>query len=186
MPRITKIYTRKGDDGTTSLGNRTRVSKDSLRVRAYGEVDELNSAIGMSIALGVSDLVRDNLSSVQNELFNLGTDLAFPQEERVAELPVIELRHVEDLEKLIDLLTDVVGPLDNFVLPGGTASAAMLHLARTICRRAERTVVALASESPVSEIAVSFLNRLSDALFMMARYENRLSGEKETLWDSHA
>jgi cob(I)alamin adenosyltransferase len=186
MPRITRIYTRSGDDGTTSLGDRSRVSKDSLRVSAYGEVDELNSAIGLALALGVSDLVRAKLSKVQNELFNLGTDLAFPKEDQEIELPTIELKDIKELETIIDAFADIVGPLENFVLPGGTPGAAALHLARTICRRAERTVVALAGEAVLSEHSTSYLNRLSDALFIMARYENRLSGQNEMLWDSHS
>jgi cob(I)alamin adenosyltransferase len=183
MPRLTKIYTRKGDDGTTSLGDRRRVAKNSLRVEAYGTVDELNSAIGLALALGVDDRLRSVLRSIQDELFDLGADLSFPQgDSRSGLLPKIVPEQVSRLESVIDLLNKELGPLENFILPGGTPSAAALHLARTICRRAERLAVGLSQVEAIGETALPYLNRLSDALFVMARYENYVTGTKETLW----
>ena len=187
MPRLTKIYTRKGDDGTTALSGGQRVPKDSLRVEAYGTVDELNAAIGVALATGLDERLEKALSATQNELFHLGSDLSFLEEdkEKVA-IPHIEQRHVQRLESLIDELTAIVGPLENFILPGGSAGAAGLHLARTVCRRAERAVISLAEEESVGEHVVPYLNRLSDALFVMARYENQQRDVPETLWDSRA
>jgi cob(I)alamin adenosyltransferase len=187
MPRLTKIYTRTGDDGTTLLGSRRRVPKNSLRVQAYGNVDELNSAIGVALAAGLSERLVVVLQDIQNELFHLGSSLAFPLEDRVdIQIPLIESRHVQALEQLIDEMGKIVGPLENFILPGGSLGAAQLHVARTICRRAERSVVALAGEESVGEFSLSYLNRLSDALFVMARYENGDKGIRETLWDTLA
>jgi cob(I)alamin adenosyltransferase len=187
MPRLTKIYTRTGDDGTTALGSRRRVSKESTRVTAYGDVDELNSSIGLALAIGLSPSVADALVKVQNELFNLGSDLAFPEEDKQQfKIPQIEARHVKSLEMIIDEITAFIGPLENFILPGGTPGAAQLHMARTTCRRAERAVVTLTREEPVGEHVLSYLNRLSDALFVMARLENRENGIEEALWDSRA
>ena len=185
MPKITKIYTRTGDQGKTSLGSRQRVDKDALRVAAYGDVDELNSVIGVAIAMDLVPDVAKALTGIQNELFNLGSDLAFPDESEFA-VPRIEARHVTALESLIDDMSAVVGPLENFVLPGGRLGAAQLHVARTVCRRAERALVTLSREEPVNELALSYLNRLSDALFVMARLENHGRGTLEPLWDSHA
>ncbi len=187
MPRITRVYTRTGDDGTTGLGSGDRVSKDDPRVEAYGTVDELNSAIGAALALGLApDLVKV-LSRIQNELFHLGADLCVP-EDRKSESPGprIEERHVEGMEETIDRLTERLEPLANFVLPGGSSGAAQLHLARTACRRAERRLVSLAAVAEVNPSAHHYLNRLSDALFVMARYENHAKGVPEPLWDSRA
>lgn len=187
MPRLTKIYTKTGDDGITSLGSNTRVPKDNSRVQAFGDVDELNAAIGMALSGDLDARLRDELAVVQNELFNLGSDLAFPFEEgKGAQVPRIETRHVAKLEALIDEFSDVVGPLENFILPGGTTGASAIHVARTICRRAERRVVSLSGDEPVNPLDLTYLNRLSDALFVMARYENRQKGVPEPLWDSHA
>ena len=187
MPRLTKIYTRKGDEGDTSLGSGERVPKDSIRVDAYGCVDELNAAIGLALASGLSERLAESLPDIQNELFNLGTDLAFTEAGKEKyELPQIEQRHLDKLEKLIDELNEVVGPLENFILPGGSLAAAQLHVARTVCRRAERAVVGLAREEPVGALATAYLNRLSDALFVMSRYENHMHGVAEPLWDSLA
>ncbi len=183
MPRLTKIYTKKGDAGQTSLGGGQRVSKDHLRVAAYGTVDELNSQIGVALAVGLCERLDALLSEIQNELFDLGSDLAFVEEDKHAyQLPEIEPRHVERLEQLIDEMTAVVGPLENFILPGGSLGAAQLHVARTVCRRAERDVTTLALEEKVGANALAYLNRLSDALFVMARYENHMQGVPEPLW----
>lgn len=186
MPRLTKIYTRKGDDGTTALGGGQRIDKDALRVQVYGTVDELNSHLGVAVAAGVSEELQPILAKIQNDLFNLGSDLCFLESDKESlNLPEIETRHVDDLESLIDRWTKVVGPLQNFILPGGAPSAAQLHVARTVCRRAEREVVTLSRAEPVGHHVVAYLNRLSDALFVMARYENHLRGVAEPLWDSH-
>ena len=185
MPRLTSIYTRKGDDGETSLGGGQRVPKDAPRVAAYGTVDELNSAIGGAVAHGLSPRLMEALPVIQNELFHLGSDLAFRKEDKQQyQLPQIEERHVQKLEKLIDELNEVVGPLQNFILPGGSSGAAQLHVARTICRRAERDVLTLAREEPIGPLVMPYLNRLSDALFVMARYENNQRGIAEPLWNS--
>ena len=184
MPRLTKIYTRKGDDGTTGLGGvRRRVAKDSLRVTAYGTVDELNSQIGLALAAGLVERLAVELTRIQNELFDLGSDLAFVQEDKVARpVPGLEERHVRELEGLIDELNAVVGPLTNFLLPGGSVGAAQLHVARTICRRAERETLTLKRAEPIGEWVLPYLNRLSDALFVMARFENHERGVAEPLW----
>jgi cob(I)alamin adenosyltransferase len=184
MPRLTRLYTRKGDDGTTGLGGGQRVRKDSLRVTAYGTVDELNAAIGLAVAHGLSPRLAAALPRIQNELFHLGSDLCFLEDDKRAfALPQIEARHVEALEALIDELNAVVGALENFILPGGTIGSAYLHLARTICRRAERDALALSRTEAIGGFVVPYLNRLSDALFVMARYENRTRGVDEPLWD---
>ena len=183
MPRLTKIYTKKGDDGTTGLGGGQRVPKDALRVEAYGTVDELNSHIGVALAFGLCDRLTDVLTSVQNELFDLGSDLCFVEEDKARfPLPQMEERHVVRLENLIDEMTAETGALQNFILPGGSVGAAYLHVARTVCRRAEREVATLAGEEGVGPYVLSYLNRLSDALFVMARYENAETDTPEPLW----
>lgn len=187
MPRLTKIYTRKGDGGTTALGGGQRVPKDSARVWAYGTVDELNSVLGVALAHGLCQRLTETLPAVQNELFHLGSDLCFVEDDKVKfKIPQIEARHVDKLEALIDELNEAVGPLDNFILPGGSVGAANLHLARTVCRRAERDVAALTREEPVGPFVMMYLNRLSDALFVMARYENKMRAVPEPLWDTRA
>ena len=190
MPRLTKIYTRGGDEGQTSLGGGERVSKDSLRVSAYGTVDELNASLGLTLALGLSPRLAELVGPIQNELFHLGADLSFPETYKAQHaerpLPQIEARHLERLETMIDDFNTEVGPLENFILPGGALGAAQLHVARTICRRAERAVVALARVEPVGAFALRYLNRLSDLLFVMARYENRQRGVAEPLWNTAA
>ena len=185
MPRLTKIYTRGGDQGLTALGSGTRVPKDALRVQAYGTADELNSQLGVALAGGLCERLTALLPTIQNELFHLGSDLCFTEEDKIKyNIPLIELRHVTALEEVIDELTAVVGPLENFILPGGSLGAAQLHVARTICRRAEREVVTLAREEAMGPYVLQYLNRLSDALFVMARYENHLRGVAEPLWNS--
>jgi cob(I)alamin adenosyltransferase len=187
MPRITKVYTRTGDDGTTGLGGGQRVGKDTLRIEAYGTVDELNSVIGVALAGGLNEAIAGPLGAVQNELFHLGSDLCILEEDK-AKMPVprIEERHVVALEKLMDRLSEELPPLENFILPGGTAGAAHLHVARTVCRRAERLVVALSRREAIGPWALRYLNRLSDALFVMARHENKRRGVPDVLWDSRA
>ncbi len=185
MPRLTKIYTRKGDDGTTGLGGGQRVAKDSLRVAAYGTVDELNSSLGLALAVGLVPRLADVLPSIQNELFHLGSDLCFVEEDkRTLAVPSIGARHVGRLEELIDEMNVVVGPLENFILPGGAPGAAALHVARTVCRRAERDVTSLSRHESVGPSVLMNLNRLSDALFVMSRFENHQRGVAEPLWNS--
>jgi len=187
MPRITKVYTRTGDDGTTALGTGQRVSKNALRICAYGSVDELNAHIGVVLAAGVTRDVIEPLRRIQNELFHAGAELCVPEPDRPQHPgPRIEARHVESLEQLMDQLSADLEPLKNFVLPGGTPAAAQLHVARTVCRRAERELVGLLEHEPVSPELIRYLNRLSDALFVMARYENRSTGTAEPIWDSRA
>jgi cob(I)alamin adenosyltransferase len=184
MPRLTRIYTKTGDEGMTGLGGGRRVPKDSPRVEAYGTVDELNSQLGVALATGLSERLVDELALVQNELFDLGADLATPADSQARHpVPTVQPRHIERLEALIDELNEVVGPLANFLLPGGSPGAAQLHVARTICRRAERVTTALAREEAVGATVLPYLNRLSDALFVMARYENHIRGAAEPLWN---
>jgi cob(I)alamin adenosyltransferase len=187
MPRITRVYTRTGDDGTTSLGGGQRVAKDSPRIEAYGTVDELNSQIGVAVAAGVHETLRAPLAAIQNELFHLGSDLCILEEDKAKRPgPKIEERHVRALEELMDRLSEELPPLENFVLPGGCSGAAALHVARTVCRRAERLVITLARAEPVGPFTVTYLNRLSDALFVMARYENKKRDVPDVLWDSRS
>jgi cob(I)alamin adenosyltransferase len=185
MPKLTKIYTRTGDDGTTALGTRERVYKDSTRVRAYGDVDELNSMIGVAIASGLNERIALLLTAIQNELFVLGADLAFPQDgDAKVNIPRIEDRHISKLEQSIDEMIETVGSLQNFILPGGSIGAAHLQLARAICRRSERSLVELSREEEMGESSLKYLNRLSDLLFVLGRYENLDKGIEEPLWDS--
>jgi cob(I)alamin adenosyltransferase len=189
MVVLNKIYTRTGDKGTTALGSGERVRKDSLRVSAYGTVDETNAAVGMArIHLAGEAFPIDVdaiLGRIQNDLFDLGADLCLP--DRGKPLPYEPLRvapqQVERLEREIDEMNAALKPLRSFVLPGGTAGAAALHVARTVCRRAERLLVELAAEpdEPVSEAAIRYLNRLSDLLFVASRYVNG-QGERDVLW----
>ena len=183
VPRLTRIYTRTGDEGLTGLGGGQRVPKDSPRVEAYGTVDELNSQLGVALAIGLSERIAVPLRRVQNELFDVGADLATPATSQARHpVPTVEARHIEALETVIDELNEVVGPLANFLLPGGSPGAAQLHVARTICRRAERAVTTLAREEAIGPTVLPYLNRLSDALFVMARYENHEHGVDEPLW----
>ncbi len=185
MVVLNKIYTRTGDDGTTALGSGQRVAKYDLRVEAYGTLDETNAAIGLArLHIRVSDLALDAmLARIQNDLFDLGADLCFPDETKDARgrLAVTDAQ-VERLEAEIDALNHELTPLRSFVLPGGSAQASFLHLARTISRRAERLMVALASKGePVGEAGLRYVNRLSDFLFVAARFAND-KGKGDVLW----
>ena len=188
MPRLTKIYTKTGDDGTTGLVGGRRVSKDSPRIWAYGTVDELNSAIGLARAFNAvgktpaAAKIDKVLAQVQNDLFNLGAELATLPEDFRAGMPGIERKRIAVLERMMDKLNADLGPLKEFILPGGGQTAAALHQARTICRRAERFCVRLAREEKIGELVVPYLNRLSDALFVLARWANRTQGVKEIFW----
>jgi cob(I)alamin adenosyltransferase len=184
MPRITRIYTRGGDDGSTGLGGGQRVRKHSLRIEAFGTVDELNSFIGLARSGDLDAELNTFLGGVQNDLFHLGSDLCFLEEDKAkTTVPQIGQRHIDELEALLDKLSAALGPLENFILPGGSPGAARLHVARTICRRAERIVVALAEQEPIGEYTVKYLNRLSDALFVMARRENHHQNTADVFWD---
>ena len=185
MPRLTKIYTRKGDDGTTALGSRQRVKKNSVRVASYGEIDELNSILGLSISLGADSQTKDILIRIQNELLVLGAELAFPANQKEFDIPKIEQRHIDRLETNIDQLNADLGPLENFILPGGSPGAANLQIARSACRRAERQMVTLSEHDDIRPEALAYINRLSDLLFVLARYENKAKGGEENIWDSH-
>lgn len=187
MPRLTKIYTRTGDDGSTALGLGARIAKDSPRVESYGTVDELNAALGVAVAAALPAELASDLARIQNDLFHLGADLCVTEEDKAKRpLPRIEERHVAALEALIDRWNEELPPLANFVLPGGSPAAAALHVARTVCRRAERLVVSLARNEAVGEWTIPYLNRLSDTLFVLARAANRLAGVDEPLWNSRA
>jgi|SRR6478672_4228783 len=174
--RLSKIYTKTGDDGTTGLGDGTRVAKDSARVAAYGTVDEANSAIGLVLAAELADDVRSLLTTVQHQLFDLGGELCIPGHAAIFEADV------EALEHALDAYNADLPPLKDFILPGGGESAARCHLARTIVRRAERETVTLARHDAVRPEAVRYLNRLSDLLFVLARVLARASGHGEVLW----
>jgi len=178
--RIDKVYTKGGDKGETSLIGGERVSKASPRIDCYGTVDELNAVVGLVIqSLAASQAgphMIPILVRVQNELFNLGAELACGDAETRAKLPRIEQRHIDGLERDIDAVNDDVPPLKSFVLPGGGWPSAYFHLARTVCRRAERLVVALAAAEPVPPLAVHYLNRLSDALFVWGRWAAHTDG----------
>lgn len=187
MPKLTRIYTRTGDDGTTGLGSGRRVPKDHERIAAYGTVDETNSVLGVALAAGLHEDVAKVLTPIQNELFHLGSALCFPEDEREGiELPVIEDRHVEALEATLDRFSAELPALENFILPGGAIGAAHLHVARCVCRRAEREAVALARVETVAPASVRYLNRLSDLLFVLARVENARRGRTDVCWDSRA
>jgi cob(I)alamin adenosyltransferase len=175
--RLSRIYTRTGDDGSTGLGDGSRVSKDSARVAAYGTVDEANSAIGLVLACEIPDEVRTALVAVQHQLFDLGGELCIPGHAAIFDTDV------ERLETSLDGFNAHLPPLKDFILPGGGLAAAHCHLARTICRRAEREVVTLSHHDSVRPEAVRFLNRLSDLLFVLARVLARASGHGETLWN---
>ena len=176
--RLSKIYTRTGDKGTTGLGGGERVDKDSLRIEAIGNVDELNSAIGMVLACAIRDEIRGILNEVQHKLFDLGGELSMPGYEALG------AEDVSRLEQELDGCNERLPPLEEFILPGGGPAAAACHLARTICRRAERRVVALAREEAVNVHTQTYLNRLSDLLFVLCRMLARDEGGSEVLWRS--
>jgi cob(I)alamin adenosyltransferase len=174
--RLSKIVTRTGDAGTTGLGDGSRVGKDSSRIAAIGDVDELNSVIGVLLAEPLPDAVRDSLTSVQHDLFDLGSELAVPGYAAITDL------HVTRVEEAVERFNADLAPLKEFILPGGTRPAALAHVARTACRRAERALVRLAADAPVSDPARRYVNRVSDLLFVLARWLNRDAGRGDVLW----
>jgi cob(I)alamin adenosyltransferase len=181
-----KLYTRGGDAGETSLFGGARVRKDDPRIWAYGEVDELNAALGLAVADLPDDATRERLRRVQSELFDIGAELATPDLDtnasRGRSVPRVEQDQVDALERWIDELDAEVAPLTTFILPGGCRPAATLHLARTICRRAERRVVEFGASVELSPTLVRYLNRLSDLLFALARAVNARAGIAEPVW----
>ena len=189
--RIDRVYTRGGDKGETSLIGGERVSKADARLDCYGTVDELNATLGLVRTALEESAAGSHLlpivHRVQNELFNLGAELAAPDAENRAQLPRIEQRHVDALERDIDAVNDDLPALKSFVLPGGGSASAHCHVARTVCRRAERLVVALRAKEDIGgDLPVQYLNRLSDALFVWGRWCALKDGKPEPLWDSRA
>jgi cob(I)alamin adenosyltransferase len=174
--RLSKITTRTGDSGQTGLGDGSRVGKDSPRVATLGDIDELNSAIGVLLAEPVPETMRTVLEGVQHDLFDLGGDVSIPGRATVSE------GQVRRLESSLEELNASLPPLKEFILPGGTRAAGLAHLARTVCRRAERSLVALGSSEKVSDEARVYLNRLSDLLFVLGRALNREGGRGDVLW----
>ena len=174
--RLSKIYTKTGDDGTTGLGDGKRVAKDSARVAAYGTVDELNSAIGVVLAQEIPAPVRETLTQAQHDLFDLGGELCIPG------MAMVDDADVERLETTLDGFNADLPALKDFILPGGGMAAACCHVARTVCRRAEREVVTLSRQESVRPEAIRYLNRLSDLLFVLARVLARAGGHGEVLW----
>jgi cob(I)alamin adenosyltransferase len=174
--RLSRITTRTGDQGETGLADGSRVAKDSPRIAALGDVDELNSALGVLLAEPVPDAVRDLLDGVQHDLFDLGGELAVPGH------PMMSDAHVERLEAAVAAFNADLAPLKEFILPGGTRAAALAHLARTVCRRAERTLVTVSRDEATLERARVYLNRLSDLLFVLGRVLNRAGGRNDVLW----
>lgn len=181
MVTLTRIYTRGGDKGETSLGDGSRVKKHALRVEAYGTVDETNGIVGIA-RLHTQGDADAMLARIQNDLFDLGADLCTPEEGRKADgaLRIVDAQ-VERLEHEIDAMNAELAPLTSFVLPGGTAASAYLHMARSVSRRAERLICELAEAEPVNPAAVRYINRLSDHMFVLARFENE-RGERDVLW----
>ena len=176
-----KIYTKTGDRGETGLVGGKRLSKDSLRIQAYGDVDELNAFLGVCRTFNKHTELGEILHHLQAELFDLGADLATPLDSKV-QVPRVQKKQISNLEKWIDSIDEKVTPLRHFILPGGCVLSANLHLARTACRRAERSIVALQKHEDVGENVIMYINRLSDLLFMMARFANKVEGIDEELW----
>lgn len=174
--RLSKIVTRTGDAGTTGLGDGSRVAKDSLRIDAIGEIDELNSSLGVLLAEQLPDEIRDALMTIQHDLFDLGGEVCIPGSSVMGET------HVGRLEALIADFNSELAPLKEFILPGGTRAAALSHLCRTVCRRAERRVVSLGNTETVGDWTRKYLNRLSDLLFVLGRTLNKRSGRGDVLW----
>ncbi|HTY35571.1 MAG TPA: cob(I)yrinic acid a,c-diamide adenosyltransferase [Bacteroidota bacterium] len=181
-----KIYTTTGDQGETSLFGGRRVPKDALRIEAYGTVDELNSALGVARAAKPPREIDDILRRLQSDLFVLGADLATPPDKQNGIVERIHQGHINSIEQMIDSIEPNLAPLSSFILPGGSPLAAQLHLARTICRRAERFVVKLSRDERIDPSCVVYLNRVSDLLFVVARQANKLDGIEETPWSSRS
>lgn len=175
------IYTRKGDKGETSLRKGQKIFKSHLRVCSYGNIDELNSALGVVLAKSKNKEIKDEVFKIQNDLFEIGASLASPSD-RSKNLSNYLGKRIVKMEKSIDSLTEKIPTLSNFILPGGGESGAFLHLARTICRRVERKIVKLSKKEKIEVEIIAYLNRLSDHLFTLARFANVLERQKETIW----
>jgi cob(I)alamin adenosyltransferase len=174
--RLSKIYTRTGDSGETGLGDGLRVPKNSQRIEAIGAVDELNACLGLLLAEPLAGELREALTGAQHDLFELGGELSIPGHDRIT------AAHVQRLEQILDRYNADLPPLKDFILPGGSRAAALAHLARTVCRRAERRLVALATGEAVSAYSLQYLNRLSDLMFVLSRVINRHDGHGDVLW----
>ncbi len=182
--RITKVYTKQGDKGTTRLGGGQAVGKDSLRIRAYGTVDELNSCIGLALSFEPAPRVATALTQIQHQLFTVGGDLCVLEADKKKwGTKGVDEQSVAALETLIDELNGSLKPLEEFILPGGTRVAAFLHVARCVCRRAESLAVELAAAGEIGPCVIKYLNRLSDALFVLARFENLEKGGGDVYWE---
>ena len=179
--RLTRIYTRGGDKGETSLGDGSRVPKLDCRIGAFGAVDELNAQLGVALAEGVPAAMREPLERIQNELFDVGADLSVPYGVGDGRLRIDQER-IDELERLCDRFNEELPELKSFVLPGGSESASRLQFARAICRRAEREALSAAQEHELNPAALVYLNRLSDLLFVLARTANAVAGQSEPLW----
>ena len=180
-----KIYTKTGDKGSTSLFNGARVSKNALRVNCYGTIDEMNSIVGLAITFSPENDLKSDLINLSLTLFNLGSDLATPLNPAPKfEPPRMTDEDIQKLEHLIDRYTELLPPLKSFILPGGSQTAAFLHQARTVCRRAERLMVELSASEQLSEFTMIFVNRLSDYLFTAARYSNYLQNIEDIKWET--
>ena len=174
--RLSKIVTRTGDAGTTGLGDGSRVAKDSLRIETMGEVDELNTTLGLLLTEELPDAIREALIGIQHDLFDLGGELCIPG------MHIISEAHIKRLEQLVEQFNEDLSPLKDFILPGGTRAAAFAHLSRTVARRAERRIVHLANNENVSEFARKYLNRISDLMFVLGRALNKAGGCPDVLW----
>jgi cob(I)alamin adenosyltransferase len=174
--RLSKIYTKTGDDGTTGLGDGSRVNKDSLRIDALGDVDELNAMIGLMLTEPLPERIQTTLDDVQHDLFDVGAEISIPGYEK------LKMERVVALEKVLDDLNELLPSLKEFILPGGVRAAAICHLSRTICRRAERALIKLNRDENVTMISLQYLNRLSDLLFVMCRSINQAHNVPDVLW----
>lgn len=178
--RLSRIYTRTGDDGTTGLGDGSRIGKDSLRVDAMGDVDELNAVIGILMTEPLSPEVKAYFIDIQHDLFDLGGEICIPGH------TMVKAERVATLENVLDQLNDSLEPLKEFILPGGSKAAAYCHLARTVCRRAERQLIRLNREEPITAVSLQYLNRLSDFLFVVSRSINKADGHADVLWKNES
>ena len=178
--RLTKIYTRTGDTGTPGLGDGSRVNKDSLRIDALGDVDELNAVIGILLTEPLPELIRSTLDDVQHDLFDVGGEICIPG------YTMLKTERVASLENVLDELNETLESLKEFILPGGTRASAYCHLARTVCRRAERSMIKLNRDETVTVISLQYINRLSDLLFVMCRSINHASNVTDVLWHNKA
>lgn len=175
--RLTKIYTRTGDDGTTGLTDGSRVAKDDARIEAIGTVDELNSSVGLLLCESLPDTIRDCLTAIQHRLFDIGGELSIPG------YSMLDEEHVTRLESILDALNGGLPALKEFILPGGTRAAAQCHMARAICRRAERRVCSLGAATAINPASARYLNRLSDLLFVISRHLNHEAGRPDVFWE---